>query len=54
MISAGDAKRSKAVLRELEQFVPDVAYVHGYALPYLRKTMDWANKTGVPVAYDNR
>ncbi|QHN04092.1 glycosyltransferase family 4 protein [Granulicella sp. WH15] len=47
-----DAKpeeRPKAVLAELKRFSPDVVYVHGYALPYLRATMRWAKGAGIPV-----
>jgi glycosyltransferase involved in cell wall biosynthesis len=49
MINADNSERSQAVLRELGRFRPDVVYVHGYALPYLRHTMRWAKQSGIPV-----
>jgi len=42
-------QRAQGVVRELERFAPDAVYVHGYALPYLRKSMDWARANRKPV-----
>lgn len=41
--------RAAAVLTKLQGFHPDVLYLHGYNLPYLRTAMRWANKSGIPV-----
>jgi glycosyltransferase involved in cell wall biosynthesis len=49
MIGADKAHRSEAVLSQLERFGPDVVYVHGYAPPYLRATIRWANRSKIPV-----
>lgn len=49
MIAADAAQLTEAVVRELAEFKPEVVYVHGYTLPYLRATMRWAKRSGVPV-----
>ena len=49
VVTAEKEKRAAAVLEELRRFAPDVVYVHGYALDYLRQSIKWARKQGVPV-----
>jgi len=49
LIRCEESERTKAILRELSSFSPDVIYVHGYALPYLRQTIHWANLSNIPV-----
>ena len=46
-VAPGD--RPKAVLDELKRFDPQVIYLHGYNLPYLREAMDWARRNNVGV-----
>jgi glycosyltransferase involved in cell wall biosynthesis len=47
--NATSRARAAWTLRQLEHFAPDVVYVHGYALPYLRSAMRWARRRGIPV-----
>jgi glycosyltransferase involved in cell wall biosynthesis len=49
LIGAQESERSRAVLRELAKFGPSAIYVHGYAVNYLRDTIHWARRSGVPV-----
>jgi glycosyltransferase involved in cell wall biosynthesis len=49
VVTAPKAERSKAVLKELSKFAPDVVYVHGYDIDYMRATMHWARSKGIPV-----
>jgi len=48
-VATAKGKRSIGVLEELRKFAPDVVYVHGYAIDYLRQAMRWARRNGVPV-----
>lgn len=49
LIRCTESERPAAVLQELRNFDPNVIYVHGYTLPYLRGAIRWANVSGVPV-----
>jgi len=49
VVSASESQRSKAVLEELSKFSPDVVYVHGYDIDYMREAMYWARRNSIPV-----
>lgn len=49
LVSASKPERSKAVIEKLREFAPDVVYVHGYDIDYMRDTMRWARGKGIPV-----
>ena len=48
-LSCTDENRSAEVVKALEEFGPDVVYVHGYSRPYLRAAMDWSGKRKIPI-----
>jgi glycosyltransferase involved in cell wall biosynthesis len=48
-IRVGGLRRTREVIRELDQFAPDAIYVHGYAERYLRQASRWAHKSAIAV-----
>jgi glycosyltransferase involved in cell wall biosynthesis len=48
-VQATKEQRTKIVLSKLNEFKPDVLYLHGYALPFLRASMRWAKRLRIPI-----
>jgi glycosyltransferase involved in cell wall biosynthesis len=49
VVSATDAQRPRAVVDAISKFAPDIVYVHGYSLDYLRAATNWARRRGLSV-----